>query len=280
MVSGSFKKILGGILLWTALSFSVTLVDRVVASVNAEPILESDIKMGMLFYEGATRGQVLEKLVENTLLYQFLTSRGLQVSNELVEEALQSIAKNNSTTVEGIGQELRRHGLTLQDLRRFLSRELLVTQGFRAFLERDVALWEKQVELERQKLGQTTVVREVELIVVDRKQERRLREVFDPRRELQEMAKALGTKVERLKVSRGELVDVLDREVWKTKVGELVLAEDKEHIYIARVLSQQEVLGGKTVEELMQEILLKRIEEKRRELLERLKKNSFVKVFQ
>ncbi|MCS7261930.1 MAG: SurA N-terminal domain-containing protein [Aquificaceae bacterium] len=280
MVSGSFKKILGGILLWTALSFPVTLVDRVVASVNAEPILESDIKMGMLFYEGATRGQVLEKLVENTLLYQFLTSRGLQVSNELVEEALQSIAKNNSTTVEGIGQELRRHGLTLQDLRRFLSKEILVTQGLRVFLERDVALWEKQVELERQKLGQTTVVREVELIVVDRKQERRLREVFDPRRELQEMAKALGTKVERLKVSRGELVDVLDREVWKTKVGELVLAEDEEHIYVARVLSQQEVLGGKTVEELMQEILLKRIEKKRRELLERLKKNSFVKVFQ
>ncbi|MCX8059609.1 MAG: SurA N-terminal domain-containing protein [Aquificaceae bacterium] len=262
------------------MSFPVTLVDRVVASVNAEPILESDIKMGMLFYEGATRGQVLEKLVENTLLYQFLTSRGLQVSNELVEEALQSIAKNNSTTVEGIGQELRRHGLTLQDLRRFLSKEILVTQGLRVFLERDVALWEKQVELERQKLGQTTVVREVELIVVDRKQERRLREVFDPRRELQEMAKALGTKVERLKVSRGELVDVLDREVWKTKVGELVLAEDKEHIYVARVLSQQEVLGGKTVEELMQEILLKRIEKKRRELLERLKKNSFVKVFQ
>ena len=47
MVSGGFKKALSGDLLWTAISFSEVLVDRVVASVNSEPILESDVKMGL-----------------------------------------------------------------------------------------------------------------------------------------------------------------------------------------------------------------------------------------
>ena len=72
MVSGGFKKALCGVLLWTAISFSAVLVDRVVASVYSEPILESDVKMGMLFYEGLTKKQVVDKLVEHMLLYQFL----------------------------------------------------------------------------------------------------------------------------------------------------------------------------------------------------------------
>lgn len=280
MVSGGLKKIFCGILLWSTLSFSASLVDRVVASVNSEPILESDLKMGMLYYAVSDRKQVLDKLIEDMLLYQFLTGRGLQVPPELIEDALQNISRANRMTIDEIAKELAKEGLTLQDLRRFLERELLATQGFSAFLEREVKVSEMELELERLKSGNVKVVREVELLVVDRKDEGKLKAIFDPGKGLEMLAGEMGLKVERLKVGKGELIEVLDKEVWKANPGQLVFAEDKEHIYIARVVSQEEVTEGKSLEDIRREILFRKIEAKRQELLDRLRRNSFIKIVQ
>ncbi|MCS6957029.1 MAG: peptidylprolyl isomerase [Aquificaceae bacterium] len=279
MVSRGIKEVLCGVLLWTALSFA-SLVDRVVASVNSEPILESDVKMGMLFYETTDRKLVVEKLIEDMLLYQFLLGRGLQVPQELIDEALQNIARANRTSLESIAEELAKENLTLRDLRRFLEREILATQGLRALLEREVRVSDAEVELEMLKRGNVRVLRNIELLVVEKKDWDKLKRVFDPQKSLEEIAKAMGVKVERLKVGKGELIEVLDREVWKSGLGELVFAEDRDSVYIAKVISQEEVKEDKSKEELRQELLSKKVEQRRAELLERLRKNSFIKVIQ
>ncbi len=280
MVPRGFKKILGGVLLWSTLSFSAVLVDKVVASVNSEPILESDLKMGMLYYGTSDKKQVLNRLVEDMLLYQFLVGRGLQVPPELIDEALQNIAKANKMSLEGIAQELAKEDLTLQDLRRFLERELLATQGLNAFLEREVKVSDIEIELERLKSGNVKVVREVELLVVDKKDEGKLKTLFDPRKSPEELAKEMGLSLEKLKVGRGELVEALDKEVWRANLGQVVFAEDQDHIYIAKVVSQEELTEGKSIDQIKQEILLKKMEARRRDLLERLRKNSFIKIVQ
>ncbi len=280
MVSGGLKKILGGVLLWTTLSFSAVLLDKVVASVNSEPILESDLKMGMLYYATADRKQVLDKLVNDMLFYQFLVGRGLQVPPELIEEAIQNIARANRMSLEGIAQELAKEGLTLQDLRRFLERELLATQGLSAFLERDVKVSDVELELEKLKSDNVKVVRDIELLVIDRKNEGKLKATFNPEKQLEILANEMGLSLERLRVGKGELVDALDKEVWKASPGQLVFAEDKDHIYIAKVIAQGELTEGKSPEELRQEILLRKIEARRQELLERLRRNSFIKIIQ
>ncbi len=278
MVQGGFKKVLCGVLLWTALSFPAVLVDRVVASVNSEPILESDVKMGMLFYEGLTRRQVLEKLVEDMLFYQYLIGKGLQVPQGMVDEVLQNIAKANRMDLEGLARELAKEGLSLQDLRRFLEKELLVTQGLIAFLGKDIRVSDVEIQTERLKRGDVKEIREIELLVLDKSKGDKLVEVFKPSKPLEALAKELGVNLERLRVARGELVESLDREVWKAKVGQVVLAEDKEHIYIAKVLSEDK--GGVDDESIRQEIMMRKIEQKRQELLERLRRNSFIKVLQ
>ncbi len=280
MVSGSFKKVLCGVLLWTAISFSAVLVDRVVASVNSEPILESDVKMGMLFYEGLTKRQVIDKLVEHMLLYQFLIGKGLQVPQELIDGTIQNIARANKTDLEGLARELAKENLTLQDLRRFLERELLATQGLMAFLGREIKVSDMEIELEKLKRGDIKVVRNIELLVVDKREGSKLVDVFKPSKPLEVIAKELGVNLERLRVSRGELVEVLDKEVWRAKVGDVVMAEDKDHIYIARVISEENTSQDKDTEEIKQEILLRKIEQRKQELIERLRKNSFVKVLQ
>ncbi len=280
MVSGSFKKILGGVLLWTALSFSALLVDKVVASVNSEPILESDVKMGMLFYSITSREKVIEKLVEDMLIYQFLLGKGLQVNQEVIDQALQNIAMANSLTLEGFAKELAKENLTLEDLRRFLEREIVATSGLQVYLEREVKISERELELEGLKRGEAKRVRDIELLVVDKKDEKKLQEVFDPKKNLEDIAKALEISVERLRVSKGELVEVLDKEVWQAPVGQIAIAEDKDYIYIAKVLSEGEVFQGKSIEELKEELLLKKMEQKKEELLARLRRNSYIKILQ
>ncbi|MCS6875346.1 MAG: peptidylprolyl isomerase [Aquificaceae bacterium] len=277
MVSGRFKKILCGILLSTAIAFSTTLVDRVVASVNSEPILESDLKMGMLFYGISDRKQLINKLVDDMLVYQFLLSRGMRLKPEIVEEAIQDLAKTNKTTVEGIASELAKYGLSLQDMRRFMEREMVVVQGIRVMLERDTKVSEIEVEVEKLRRGEVKVLREVELLVLEKKEADKLLNLL-PVKELEELARAIGKDVERMKVSRGDLVEALDKEVWRSGMGEIIVAEDADNIYIGKVLSQEEYYEGKSLEEIRQELFLKKMQEKRDELIQRLRKNSVIKM--
>lgn len=278
MVSRGFQAILFGILLWTALSFSQRLVDRVVASVNSEPILESDLRMAMLYYGTDRKQEVLDKLIGSMLLYQYMSSRGMQTPQELIDSAIDEVLKSTKTTLEGLIGELAKQNLTLQDFKRFLDKEILATQGVFAVIARDIKVSEVELQLERLKGGKAEFVRDIELLVVDRKDWSKLEKYFDPKKNLQEMAKDMGLRLEKLSIRRGDLVEVLDKAVWSADVGALLVADDANHVYIAKVLSQREVYEGKSVEELREEMIAKKAEEKRKELLERLRKNSFIKI--
>ncbi len=118
----------------------------------------------------------------------------------------------------------------------------------------------------------------MELLVVDKKDAQRLLSLMEKEKNLEEIARALGLKVEQLSVSKGELVEGLDAEVWRAPKGELVFAEDREHIYVAFVVGQREIAQDMDVGALREEIFRKKLETARRELLERLKKRSFIKV--
>ncbi|MCS7307015.1 MAG: peptidylprolyl isomerase, partial [Aquificaceae bacterium] len=227
-------------------------MDRVVASVNSEPILESDLKLGMLFYGISDRKQLINKLVDDMLVYQFLLSRGMRLKPEIVEEAIQDLAKTNKTTVEGIASELAKYGLSLQDMRRFMEREMVVVQGIRVMLERDTKVSEIEVEVEKLRRGEVKVLREVELLVLEKKEADKLLNLL-PVKELEELAMAMGKDVERMKVGRGDLVEALDKEVWRSGMGEIIVAEDADNIYIGKVLSQEEYYEGKSLEEIRQE---------------------------
>ncbi len=280
MVSRGFKAILLGVLLWSAVSFPQVLVDKVVASVNSEPILESDIKLGTLYYGTTNRRLILQKLIDTTLIYQYLQGRGLGVPQEVVENVIENIAKANNTRVDAIALELKRENLTLEDLKRFIAKDILATQGLYAFLSRDLKVSDIEVEVEKLKRGEVKVIRDIELLVVDKKDQKKLGEVFKPEKSLQDIAREMGLNLERLGVSRGDLVEVLDKEVWSAPVGGMVFAEDEEHVYIAKVLSQREVYEGKSKEELMQELMEEKLAQKEKELLERLRKNSFIQILE
>ena len=281
MVGENFKKLSGGILLFTALvvlSFAQGLVDRVVASVNGDPILESDVKLGMLFYNTTNKREVVSRLVDVWLINQFLQGKGIGVQEELLDQTLIRIAQANSMSLERLQNELQKEGLTLRDLKEFLRKEILFSQGIYAVLLMEVNVSFLDLELEKLKRGEVEVKRLVEVVVVDKKDSERLMRALEKTKEPRELANALGLEVEILLVKKGELVESLDKEVWNAKVGDLVFGEDKEYIYVAKVVEVREEYKGKSLEELKEELLEKKLEEKKRELLQNLRKKSFIRI--
>jgi peptidyl-prolyl cis-trans isomerase SurA len=140
MAGENLKKLSGGILLFTALvilSFAQGLVDKVVASVNGDPILEGDVKLGMLFYNTTNKREVVSRLVDVWLINQFLQGKGVGVQEELLDQTLIKIAQANNMSLERLQNELQKEGLTLRDLKEFLRKELLFSQGIYAVLLRE-----------------------------------------------------------------------------------------------------------------------------------------------
>ena len=283
MVGEHIKKVSCGILLFATLvtfSFAGRLFDRVVASVNGEAILESDLKLGMLFYNSADKQEVLSRLLDVWLINQFVQGKGLSVQEEILDQSILRLAQFNNMSLEELQKELETEGLTLKDLKEFLRREMIFSQGIYAILIREVDVSSVELALEKYKAGEVVVKRVVDVITVEKEDGQKVLSILEKTRDFEEIAKLLGLNPERLSVERGMLVDSLDKEVWNAKVGDLVFAEDKDHIYIARVSEIREEYKGKSVEELREEILLKKLEERKKELIENLRKRSFIKVVQ
>ena len=283
MVGEHIKKVSCGILLFATLvtfSFAGRLFDRVVASVNGEAILESDLKLGMLFYNSADKQEVLSRLLDVWLINQFVQGKGLSVQEEVLDQSILRLAQFNNMSLEELQKELETEGLTLKDLKEFLRREMIFSQGIYAILIREVDVSSVELALEKYKAGEVVVKRVVDVITVEKEDGQRVLSILEKTRDFEEIAKLLGLNPERLSVERGMLVDSLDKEVWNAKVGDLVFAEDKDHIYIARVSEIREEYKGKSIEELREEILLKKLEERKKELIENLRKRSFIKVVQ
>ncbi|WP_448588341.1 peptidylprolyl isomerase [Thermocrinis sp.] len=281
MVGKNFKKISCGVLLFTALitfSFGGSLLDRVVASVNGEAILESDIKLGMLFYNSKNKDEILSRLVDVWLINQFAQGKGLAVQEELLDQSIIRIAQTNGMSLEDLQKELQSEGLTLKDLREFLRREIIFSQGIYAVLIKDINVSQVELALEKHRTGEVSVRRVVDVLTLEKRDGEKVLKTLERTRDFEEIARLLGLKPERLSVRKGELLDSLDEEVWKAKVGELVFAEDKDQIYLAKVVEVKEEYQGKSLEELREEILMQKLRDRKKELIENLKRRSFIKV--
>lgn len=287
MVQGSSKELQFGGLLKGALTLLLIvfqlgfgqLLDRVVANVNGEPILESELKIASIFYGIEDRRKLIETLVEKHLIAQFLRQQGLNIPEDYIDQLIKDIASSNKKSVEELYRELSKENLTPEDLRNFLKVEVASTLGLREYLSRRIDVSEVEIELERLKRGEVEFLKEIELLVVDKKEKDRLLQlVGELGTDLTKIAQVLGTKTERLKVKKGELVEGLDREVWRVKEGDLAVAEDGENIYLAKVLRTVKVFSGRSEDEIRKEILSRKIEEEKRRIISKLRKEGFIQI--
>lgn len=285
MVLGSFKKIRGKVLLGKfivifLISFSFRyLIDKVIASVNGEPILKSDIKMAELYYGIKDKEEILKRLIEVNLIYQFLRNQGVDILDNKVDEVVEEIARMNNKTVEELAKELRRYSLTLKDFKEFLKKDLIATSGLREYLMRKISVSEVELELAKLKSGKIKVKKEVELLVIPKEKGEELLGLIGKKDlNLKNLSETLKGDYHILTVEKGDLVKELDELVWKAKKGEFIFAEDKDHIYVAKVLRTITEVEGVDEEELRRKILSQKFKKEYNELLKKLVKNSVITI--
>ena len=200
MVSKGIKRLSFGALLFAVISltsFAQTLVDKVVASVNGEPILESDVVLGEVFYNTTDRERVIEKLAEDWLLSQYVESMGGRVPDEYLDQMVLELAKTNEKSIEEFISDLHKEGISMQDLRGFLRRMLLSTQALSVLLSQQVKVSDVEVEIERLKKGNVKLVRDIDLLVVDKENAKKLSSLLEKERDLNTIVKGLKLSVER-----------------------------------------------------------------------------------
>ncbi len=175
-------------------------------------------------------------------------------------------------------EDLHKEGISTQDLRNFLRKFILSTQALDMLLIRDIKVSDIEMDLEKLKKGNLRIVREINLIVVDKKDAQRLLQLIEKEKDIGKIAQTLGVNLEHLDVEKGTLIEALDKEVWKAGEGDLVFAEDDSNIYVAQVIKQKEVVEGVDVELLREELIQKKLESAKKDLLEKLRKRSFIRI--
>ncbi|NPB06263.1 MAG: peptidylprolyl isomerase [Aquificae bacterium] len=281
MVPGGLRALRGKVLLGALvalLAFGAQLIDRVVASVNGEPILESDLRLAQLYYGINDRRELLQKLIEVNLVYQYLRARGVDVPDDKIDALVLELAHMNGMTLEELRKEFEKSGLTLKDFKRFLKKDLMASRVIWDFLARELSVSELELELARLKEGPVKLKKQLELLVLPKEAgEELLKELErNPEPDLKELAGKLDGEYELLTVEKGDLLPELDAQVWRAREGELVFAEDGEHLYVARVLKTVKETVEGDEEELKRALFEKKLKEKYQELLNELSKKSVI----
>lgn len=133
--------LLGAVFLGTAVQAEVQTLNRVVAIVDNDVIMQSqlDARVREVVQTIAKRGaelppqdvlnqQVLERLIVENLQLQIGDRSGIRITDEELNQAVASIAERNRLTPEQFGAALARDGLSIDDAREQIRREMIISR--------------------------------------------------------------------------------------------------------------------------------------------------------
>lgn len=145
--------------LGTAHAQSIEPLDKIVAVVNEDVILESELDRAMnnilaqyanrqdqLPPRDVLRRQVLERLVLVRLQTERAAETGIRVSDEEIDAAVANIAQQNKLTPDQLRQQLVRDGMSFDDFRNSLRDELLSQRLRQRFAQSRISVSEAEVD--------------------------------------------------------------------------------------------------------------------------------------
>ncbi len=287
MVSGCLEKLQAGVLSRKPLIFIILLVavaraeliDRVIANVGGEPVLESEVRLAGDVFGVKDVRKAVRMLVEKHAIAVYLRNKGFKVPPDYIDKVIEDIARSNNKTVSELYRELYSEGFAPSDFRHLIEIEVASTLLYREFLSRQIEISEIDIELERLKKGEVEYIKEIKLLTVPKsKKDEVLRAVGQKGSDLDALASELGLNPERLRVKKGELLEDLDAQIWGSDSG-LAVAEDEENLYLAKVVRTIRVIRGRSEDEIREEIFMKKLKEKEKEMLSEIQKEVFIEIF-
>ncbi len=134
-------------------------LDRISAIVNDGVVLESDVQdliksiklqseksNQSLPSDNALRTQVMDKLINDSLITQIGERMGVQVSDVMLDETLSNMAKDNKLTLEEFRQQLVSDGLDYEKYRESVRTELVTGEVTRASVRRRIYISPQEVQ--------------------------------------------------------------------------------------------------------------------------------------
>jgi len=124
-------------------AFSKVIVDRVVAVVGNEPILQSEIaKSAKDKGQQTDDNQILEELIAEKLIMQKLQKLNLEVKEEEIEQAQKSVMQQYNLKEASFAQALQGQGLSLDEYRAQLKKQLYRMKLVQAEIKKRVEISE------------------------------------------------------------------------------------------------------------------------------------------
>lgn len=147
--------------LFTGMAHAASYSDRIVAVVNGDPILESDLKKhkqpmmrGMFALplgvvppgKWPTEKELLDELIVIKLLEQEASKKNIHVDNQGVDAAIDSIRKRNNLTQDQFAVSLASSGVNYADYRNMMKRQLKLSRLISAEVMQKVPLSEDDAQ--------------------------------------------------------------------------------------------------------------------------------------
>jgi peptidyl-prolyl cis-trans isomerase SurA len=150
---------LGALLLGTAANAAVQSIDKVVAIVDNDVVMQSQLDQRVQEVQKtiAKRGanlppagvldqQVLERLIVENLQLQIGERSGIRITDEELNQAIGTIAQRNNMTVEQFRAALAHDGLSYEDAREQVRREMIISRVRQRRVAERVQVSEQEVK--------------------------------------------------------------------------------------------------------------------------------------
>lgn len=140
-------------------SAQIEVLDRVAAIVNEDVVLKSEVeqRLASIYQQIRQSGtqpppedillqQVLERLISERLQLAQGYRNGIRVSDDELNQTLQSIAEGNGLSMEQYVQQLHEQGSTLSKVREEVRSELIIRRVQQAFVMRRIRISEQELD--------------------------------------------------------------------------------------------------------------------------------------
>ncbi|UVJ43603.1 peptidylprolyl isomerase SurA [Pseudomonas sp. LS1212] len=150
---------LGAVLLGTAAQAQVQTLDKVVAIVDNDVVMQSQLDQRVHEVQqtiakrgagvppaGVLEQQVLERLIVENLQLQIGDRSGIRITDEELNQAIGTIAQRNNMSVEQFRAALARDGLSYDDAREQVRREMIISRVRQRRVAERIQVTEQEVK--------------------------------------------------------------------------------------------------------------------------------------
>ncbi len=112
------------VILFSLNALSAKLIDKIVATVNGEPITLYELKNISPLYKAKTPKALLNMVIDDYLIEQYARNVGIRVSEEDVEKYLENMARRNNMSVDEFLNRLKESGIDIEEYKRGIKLQL------------------------------------------------------------------------------------------------------------------------------------------------------------